>query len=749
MTLRFLALTALAALAPVAARAQPASVRGRVTDAAGAPLPGVNVYVEGRGQGAVTNADGTYALGGIAPGPARLVASSIGYERAVQPLDAAPGGAYERHFTLAETTLQSGEVVVTASRRAQVAGSAPVSLSVLTPQDLESRNIVTLDGALRQIHGVQVAGNQINIRGASGFSYNVGSRVLLLVDGAPMLSPESGGVPLDAVPLSRIEQIEVVRGPGSALYGAGALGGVVNLITRAYPARPETELTLFGGAHEPARYPAWRKAWPGGDRFRGLGGASAAHARRLGRAGGFWAATSLRNDAGYMDYNQRRTWQSLGKLGWAPGPGLRLALLGGYTWSQYDSFFYWNGINDALSPGRLDLVRSGARGANDLRSTLLSVFPTATLLPSPRLSLAARGRFYRARYMPLDDSGAVRSRDKFTTGYRAGAELQADWQAAPGRHLTLGVSADGMAARSEFFSGQGGGLARGQPEGAAFAQWDEQLSRRLSLVAGLRFDAYQIDQAEAAARLSPKLAAAYRLTERFTARASFGQGFRIPSIAERFTNNQEFFPILPNLKLRPEESTGFEVGGRYGGALGRGLALELDLAGFHNTYRNLVEPRFLAQGGAAGFRFENLSDARVAGLEASVELAAGAGARHALQAGYTLLDARDRTLDAPLALRPRHQFKASARTRAVGALELGADVRLASRPERVDTDFARFVPDADVMLPVRVVDARIGLARPAWSLFLNAENVFDYYYMERPALLAPPRQYRISLTTRF
>ena len=82
---------------------------------------------------------------------------------------------------------------------------------------------------------------------------------------------------------------------------------------------------------------------------------------------------------------------------------------------------------------------------------------------------------------------------------------------------------------------------------------------RLNLVAGARFDLYSISEAETITRLSPKVNMYYVANDRLTLRAAYGQGFRVPSLAERFANDEDF-GIASNPDIRPEESTSYEVG---------------------------------------------------------------------------------------------------------------------------------------------------------------------------------------------
>jgi iron complex outermembrane receptor protein len=160
-----------------------------------------------------------------------------------------------------------------------------------------------------------------------------------------------------------------------------------------------------------------------------------------------------------------------------------------------------------------------------------------------------------------------------------------------------------------------------------------------------------------------------------------------------------------------------------------------DAAAFRSTYRRLVEPTFVPSEFA--FQFVNLTRARVRGIEITAAMETpsdGAGIR----LGYTFLDARDLSADEPLVFRSRHLLKVGATSEA-GPIQIGADLRIASAPERVDSDFARFVPDAHLMGPTRVVDLRAGTSWRSVRVMLHLKNALDYYYLERPALLAPPR----------
>ncbi len=746
--LRLLSLFLVACGFATGAWAQTGVIRGTVRDAGGGPLPGVNVTLGGTPRGTATDTDGRYRLAHLPPGAYTVAASAVGFRREERRVTLAPGDTLTVDFTLREIVLRSGEVVVTAARRGQLSSTVPASLTTLTPRELDVRNVVALDDALRFVPGVQVQGNQVNVRGSSGFAYNTGSRVLLLLDGVPLLLPDTDGLPFDALPFARIARVEVLKGPGSALYGSGALGGVINVITKPYPEEPETSVRLFGGAYEPVRYAVWRERWADASRARPFGGAAFSHARRFGEKLGLWVNLAYRADAGYLHFGKLWLFQGYAKVGWRPRPALRLDVLGGMLARKKDNFLFWNGGRDALNPGNLSFDPDAApAGTNDAFNNQFSLLPTFTHLVGPTFFYTLKARLFAVLIRPIDDAtGRIKPVSDGTLGFRYGGEAQINWQPRPGRNLTAGISADANATRSSFFVTNDGDELGGQPEGAVFAQWEHAATDRLHLVAGLRFDGYRIDAAETVTKLSPRLSAAYTAGRRLTVRAAFGQGFRVPSLAERFTDNRDFVPIVRNLTLRPETSTSVEVGLRSLVPLSRTSGAQFDLALFWNAYENLIEPKFVPD--MRAFQFVNLTRARIRGLEASVD-AGLAGERVKVRLGYTFLDADDLTDRLPLPFRPRHLFIASFDARVAGPFEAGFDFRFADRPERVDSDFTRFVPDADLLVDTRVLDLRLGVRRRGLRAALLVKNALEYYYLERPAYLAPPRHFILQLQADF
>ena len=735
---------------PVQAVAQEGAVlKGLVTDDGGLPIPGVNVLLRELNAGAATDIDGSYRIENIPAGTYEFVVSAIGYRRFTRQLSLTPGEVRTEDVALNEIVLESTGVTVTASRREQRSSTAPVSLSIMTPRELEQRNIYAIDEALRHIPGVQVKGNQVSIRGSTGYSYNVGSRVQFLLDGLPLLTPDSDGIPFEALPFDQIERIEVLKGPGSALYGSGALGGVINIITKSFPDTPETTVKTFAGGYEPVKFDTWLDEWDESGDVRPFFGGSFTHAQKVNDKLGFWANMHFRRDPGYTRLSERTSLLGFTKLGWSPKATTRLELLTSWLWRKKDDFIFWNGVWDALNPG---ILPNGNPAASDNVSSQFGLLPTFTKVINPKLYYSIKARLFGIHLRPLNDDGSARSvSTDGTRGFRYGAEYQLNWTPSSNQYLTAGFSIDSNWAQSSFFGDEVSGNSSSflQPEGAAFLQWEQPLFGRFNIVAGGRFDVYAISEAETITRFSPKLNAYYVANDNLTLRASYGQGFRVPSLAERFAND-EAFGITSNPDIRPEESTSFEVGLRTLGRFGQGSEIQFDIAAFYNEYANLIESGVNTDLGALWFR--NLPDAEIRGIETSIDGAFFSG-KLQTRMGYSFLDSETQRINpttgveetVPLEFRPEHQFTFAIDVQPWRGLQAGADLRYVSRPERHNEDFGFIVTSAEILTEARVLDARLGWQWSQFRVGLILRNALEYYYLERPARLAPPRHVILQL----
>ncbi|OQX56967.1 hypothetical protein B5M50_06555 [candidate division KSB1 bacterium 4484_219] len=208
-------------------------VTGKVIDSKSkAPLPGANVQIMGTVRGASTDRNGNFTIEKVPPGTYSIRASMIGY-RSVTLKNILVRDKQETKvfFELRETPIEFDPIVVLAGKTKQRLDQAAVSISVVSAKEIKRRNPTNLIEALETVPGINFIGNQINIRGSTGYTYGAGNKVLLLLDGVPVYASDTGEFNWDMLPPLDIKRIEVLKGAGSTLWGASALGGVVNVIT--------------------------------------------------------------------------------------------------------------------------------------------------------------------------------------------------------------------------------------------------------------------------------------------------------------------------------------------------------------------------------------------------------------------------------------------------------------------------------------------------------------------------------------
>lgn len=714
------------------------------------PVIGANVVLIGTGFGDATDMNGTFQLKNIPAGTYQLRVSAVGYQS--QSKQISVQGNLSINFELQEEILQSDEVVITASRREETAIEAPISISVIGTREIENRNQLVLDDALRTVSGVQMVDNQVNIRGSSGFAYGVGSRIQFLLDGVPMLQPDAGNIPFDILPTSQIKQVEVVKGPGSALYGGGALGGVINIITKDLPEKQSLSIRSSLGTYQPVRYSVWRYIDPASrfatfdpSQWHLFGGVGLTYANRPSEKFGYWVNAEYRGDEGYAaNQNGKRGFGSA-KLSYRIKSGLQLDILGTASATRTRSLLFWQSAREALIPA-YDARRNGTSNTLSQKATFM---PILTHLVSPRFFYAIKSRLYYVKLNPIrgGDFGTPESApDSIATrAARYGIEAQFNYNLLNNRYLVFGTSYDANFVNNKRFFGDNRDYE--QPELGIYTQYEQKFFEKLKAVVGLRLDSYSL-QNKTVARLSPKLNLSYEMHPLLAFRAAYGQGFRVPGVTERYVQNQEFLPLAPNPDLAPEYATGYEVGARGFFPIAQNWGGQFDVSFFRNDLNNLVEPQFNATLSPPSFQFVNITQGKIQGVETMLGIGDKKG-RYLLNLGYTYLDAQDVLQNKPLNFRSKHLLQANTTLKPFGYWEFGVDARYASAFENVDLAFAAFVDDADLTVPTKVVDVRIGTMWKGLKATLLVKNAAEYYYMERPAILAPPRHFVLRLQRDF
>ena len=232
------------------------SIRGTITaKSTGELLHMADVIVKGTAIGAPSNKNGRYVIARVPEGRHSIMASYIGYKVQVKEVTVGEGETITVDFELEDDLIQMDQIVVTASRIPTFIKEVPVRTEVITRKELEDKGAVNLYEALDGLPGIRVEQqcafcnfSMVRLQGLGP------DHVQVMIDGQPVYSGLASVYGLQQVPTENIEQIEVVKGAGSALYGAKAIAGVINIITRKPGMGPSLQLSSSFGSHDTNEY---------------------------------------------------------------------------------------------------------------------------------------------------------------------------------------------------------------------------------------------------------------------------------------------------------------------------------------------------------------------------------------------------------------------------------------------------------------------------------------------------------------
>lgn len=211
-----------------------ASISGHIIDSkTGEHLPYVMVMVGGTQIGIQTSSSGHYVIRNLPLGKHDIIASFVGYKDSAVSMDIEAGKTYEVNFSLEPESLSLDGVVVSATRNRTSRKMAPALVNVIDSRIFASTSSPTLAEGLTFQPGVRIENDcqncgftQARINGLDGHYSQI------LIDSRPIFSALAGVYGLEQIPASMIDRVEVVRGGGSALFGASAIGGTINIITK-------------------------------------------------------------------------------------------------------------------------------------------------------------------------------------------------------------------------------------------------------------------------------------------------------------------------------------------------------------------------------------------------------------------------------------------------------------------------------------------------------------------------------------
>lgn len=698
------------------------TISGRVTDAkTGLPLPGANVVVIGTIYGASADADGRYSVQKLPPGIYSLRVSMMGY-RSMQATDVRVQINRETRIdaALEETYIEMDPVVVIAGKSKQRLDEANVSISVVTAREIERRNAIDIKEALETAPGVNFIGDQINIRGSTGYTFGAGNKVLLLLDGVPVYASDTGQFNWDMLPPLDIEQVEILKGAGSTLWGASALGGVVNIITKDPTPEGRFLCSFSAGKFDKPYYKEWY--WTDHSRLW-YNRADLSYGRRFGNLG-------LRLSAGRMETTG---YQQLGDaLKYVATAKLDYRFSGGIKWTGYASYSYidrgffvqWKGQNDPyeVDPKNLN---------NYAQTNQLNTYMKLAVPLSPVFGFNLRASLVRT--LMGNEFGSAAD---FNPAVGQGVEAQADWIPHSAHTITFGVQYQLDAGSTKYFGSHRGSFI------GPYLQNEWRMRRNLRLTTGVRYDRYQLHGGKREDLWSPRIGLNWQPWKSTSFRASAGSGFRAATIVERFLELAIMnFKIKSNPKLQAESCWAYDIGVRQY----FGDNWNLDVSLFHNRYNNMIEAHLDLIRGQIQFR--NVADAVIEGLEATTNWSttfriAGLSVTPGLTLTGTWMDHEDLKWHEPLTYRPKTLFTGKASLK-IEHLQLQLDYRYASKIDEV-----KIYPIND-RVPMKFWDVRASYDWGAVSLMLGVNNLLQYNYAPMESNLMPPRTFTAGLKGQF
>ncbi|HEX7413812.1 MAG TPA: TonB-dependent receptor [Bacteroidia bacterium] len=774
-------------------------------------LPGATIQlVTNLAKGTATDIDGHYLVE-LDTGYHQLICNFVGLKSYVFSVHITANSVTEQDLFLKSAAKSLETIVVSSGKFDQKIEDITVSMEVLKPKLISAKNTTSIETALEQVPGLSIIDNDPQIRGGSGFTFGVGSRVAVMVDGIPLLSGDAGRPEWSYIPVENIEQVEVIKGVSSVLYGSSALNGVINIRT-AYPrSKPKTIISVSTGEYSLAKIPI--DNWYGKS-IPGMANINFMHSRIINSNLDFVVGGNFNIDQGFIG---------------PPPPAIYLpfdikqafhltANDSIYTYTNNDMLkirgrFNFNlryrskkiaGLNYGINGnGMLNKTNMVLAWLND-SSGLYRGYPGAVFLQhqsifniDPFIKYSAANGISHSLITRIfhTENEISNNQSNRGTNYFAEYQLHRSYKGL-GLNLTGGLVNNLSYSYSQLYA------SSGTPNNhihnvAGYAQFDYKLWTIINLSGGYRYEYYRMNAQQSVTAPILRGGANIQVLKATFLRISGGQGFRFPTITERYiTTKAGMLAVFPNPSLIPETSQSFEVGIKQGFKIGNFKGY-LDAAAFNQMYKNTIEFLFGEWDpsvAVAGFKFLNTGNSRVNGLDLSLaattpETNQKFGATALV--GYTYVNPVSLTPDnvyasyAPIGggttqqlsynstsmnsagnvmkYRYKHLVKADVEFK-IYRFAVGGSYRYYSKMQNIDKAFGDletltnnpFFYHISVLeywnknKGFNIFDARISCRiTKSQKVSIICNNVFDVAYMLRPMKIEPPRTTMVQYMVEF
>ncbi len=629
--------------------AQTYVLKGKICDAKDKqPLPGAHVLPQCKTpvSGVACDANGIYQLE-LKDAECTVRFQFLGYETVEKTISFKGTRSMSLDISLEASDTRLAGIEVTASRYEIKRDESVSSLELVGTKQIEDLNITSLDGAFDQVGGLVIVNNEPQMRGGSGFSSGMGSRVMIMMDEMPVMRVDAGRPAWNLIPMENVEQIEVLKGAASVLYGSSATTGAINVRT-AYPtSKPETRFIWYNGFYSRPKAD-YRCSWPKGTIPLTYGG-SLSHARKIKKLD-LTISFEYANDDGfvgqelpikttneYPDLYEKIKKEQRGRFNFGTRynfkEGVTAGLNGNFMYSENTMSHFWY-------DGDTNMYRTYEGALTTFKDLMFFLDPYFKYHTKNNSSHTIKGRFM------YSDNWATNNQDACSEMYYLDYQYAKQFKKIADFQMFVGAVGQFARSQGSVFAGVGDTSDIIKPKYSANAAIYVQLEKKflkkknLTLLGGARYEYFQIfeefghflqdDESGNYVEAKPVFRAGinYQIVRTYTSfRASFGQGYRFPTIGERYiTTKVGNYGFYPNPDLKSETSWNVEIGIQQMFKL-LGIQGMVDIAGYYQRYNNYVEfflgpwltieqePNLFKR---YGFSFFNTGPARIAGVDLSV-----------------------------------------------------------------------------------------------------------------------------------
>lgn len=777
--------------------AQTGRITGKVRDLQGEAVVGATVFVKtNQLYGANSDENGQFVLE-LPVGVYNLICRMEGMNTDTIQINVTENGLIELDIPMEEISTVLDVVEVKVGKFDKPLEDQTVSMEVLKPRLIESKNTRSIETVLDQTPGLNILDGEPQIRGGSGFTFGVGSKVAVLVDDMPMLSGDAGRPEWGFIPVENISQVEVIKGAASVLSGSSALSGSINIRT-AYPtSKPLTKVILYSGLYSTPSMEGskWYDDTPL------IAGTTFLHSRKYkqwdlvfggnfnydhGYIGppisdsGVWADTvsnftakQMASKRGRINFNLSRRDKKI--------KGLQYGINGNFMLQETNMPLAWlndtNGIYRAY-PGAVFLQRQ----------LIFNVDPYILYTSKRGAKHSLRTRVFRT----VNEMSANQSNQ--ATVLYGDYQFRNTLKQIISVDFIGGITAQHTHSYSNIYR-SGGSPYNSLLNLSAYAQAEKKFWKRLTISVGGRLEYFQLNDSITALKPIFRAGTNFKVHKATFLRASYGQGYRFPTITERFIRTGVGnFGVFANPDLKPETSWNAEFGIKQGFKIGPVMSF-FDVAGFWQEYQNTIEymfgfwqPSSASMANAVGFKFLNTGKSRVQGIDASLAgtIAMGKKSDLTFLCGYTYIVPKTLTPDYKYATdslntvytynatsldssskilkyRFLHNVKIDMEYTFAKKLSIGFSAKYYSKivnMDRVIKDFEELTQALSFMQNLRymdyfnshrngnwIFDARISyLLKDKHRFAIIGSNILNKTYSLRPLKIEPPRTVMLQYT---